>query len=138
MNRNHSYHLMGLPTMRKGALQTAIKNCTQLKNIKFTRQPYYRELFLEYNQLIRILQIVDLMEEVLATLVENKSLVSELLYKESRRLAGIILHAGMQDITNQCAPQRPDDFAHSIHLQHILHQIRILKNSPVTLPADLL
>jgi hypothetical protein len=136
MNPNHSYHLTGLLTMRTGPLQTT-NNCTQLKNIRFTRQPYYRELFLEYNQLIRVLQIVDLVEEMLAILVENKALGSEVLYKDSHRLAGIILHAGMQDITDQCAPQRADDFAHSIHLQHILHQIRNLKKIPVTLPVDL-
>ncbi|WP_143774020.1 hypothetical protein [Niastella vici] len=78
------------------------------------------------------------MEEVLATLVENKAIGSEVLYKEPHRLAGIILNAGLQDITNQCAPQRPDDFAHSIHLQHILQQIRMLKSNTVTLQVDLL
>jgi hypothetical protein len=136
MSSKISCHLTDVPTMRTGVLQTTIKNYTQIKNIRFTRQPYYRELFLEYNQLILVLQMVDLMEEVLATLVENKALGSEILYKEPHRLGGIILHAGIQDITNQCAPQRPDDFAHSIHLQHILHQIRIMKNEPVTQLVD--
>lgn len=127
---------MALLTMRTDALQATIKNGTQLKNIRFTRQPYYRELFLEYNQLIRLLQMTDLMEEMLAILVENKTLDSEILYKEPHRLAGIILHAGMQEITNQCAPQRADDFANSIHLQHILHQIHMLKRNPAALPVD--
>jgi hypothetical protein len=101
-----------------------------------TNQLYHRELFLQYSHLIRLLQVVDLIEEVLAILVENQELEAEVERKDARRLAGIILHAGLQNIASQYAPERPGDLAQSIHFQQILKQSRIPKRSPIALPVD--
>jgi hypothetical protein len=42
-----------------------------------TNQPYYQELFLAYTHLIRLPEIVDIIEEVLAILVEHDALDDE-------------------------------------------------------------
>lgn len=109
-----------------------------MKNQQTSNQPYYRELFLQYTQLIRLLQLVDLIEEVIATVVNNHALESEVQRKDARRLASIILHAGLQDIANRLIPEKPEDLAQSIYLQQILKQSCTTQSRDIASPVDAL
>lgn len=98
----------------------------------------YRELFLKYNHLIRLLEIVDNLEEVLATLVKNHALNNEVQHTDYHRLAGIILHAALQDIASSNVPKRTDDLIESFRLQKILKDNRIHKTIDAPLPVEIL
>jgi hypothetical protein len=103
-----------------------------------TNQLQCRNLFLQYNHLIRLLEIVDNLEEVLATLVKNHALDNQVQHTDSHRLAGIILHAALQDIAASNVPQRTDDLIESFRLQKILKDSRIHKTIDAPLPVEIL
>jgi hypothetical protein len=103
-----------------------------------TNQSQYRELFLQYNHLIRLLKIVDNLEEVLATVVKTHALDTEVQRTDSHRLADIILHAALQDIAASYVPERTDDLIESFRLQQILKESRIHKTSNAPLPVEIL
>ena len=103
-----------------------------------TNQPYYRELFLHYSHLLRMLRVVDQIEETLTALVENGALETELQWEDCERLAMIILHASLQSIAGRLTPPRPEDIAVSIHLQEVLKQCQIQQSSDVAAPVNIL
>jgi hypothetical protein len=103
-----------------------------------TNHLQYRELFLQYNHLIRFLAIVDNLEEVLATLVKNHALDTKVNNTDSCRLAGIILHAALLDFATSYVPKRTDDLIESFRLQKILKDSRVHKTIETPLPVEIL